>query len=48
MQNIENFVKADMKVDTEEYVLKNTGNDQDDVEHGLETIEVLRNIQKVK
>ena len=32
-----------MVVDTEEDVLKDTRNDQNDVEHGLETVEVLRN-----
>jgi hypothetical protein len=37
-----------MEVDTEEDVLKNTRNDQNDVEHGLETVEVLRDVQKVK
>jgi hypothetical protein len=37
-----------MVVDTEEDVLKKTRNDQDDVEHGLETVEVLWNVQKVK
>ena len=48
MQKIENLVKAHMVVDTEEDVLKNTRNDQNDVEHGLETVEVLWDVQKVK
>jgi hypothetical protein len=48
MQKIENLVKAHMVVDTEEDVLKKTRNDQNDVEHGLETVEVLWNVQKVK
>jgi hypothetical protein len=48
MQKIENLVKAHMVVDTEEDVLKETRNDQNDVEHGLETVEVLWNVQKVK
>ena len=30
-----------MVVDTEEDILQNTRNDQNDVEHGLETVEVL-------
>lgn len=47
MQKIKNLVKAHMVVDTEEDVLKNTRNDKNDVEHGLETIEVLWNVQEV-
>ena len=48
MQKIERLVKAHMKVDTKEDVLQKTRNDQNDVEHGLETIEVLGNVQKAK
>ena len=48
MQKIERLVNAHMKVDTKEDVLKKTRNDQNDVEHGLETVEVLRNGQKAK
>ena len=33
-----------MKVDTKEDVLKNTRNDQNDVEQGLETVNVLLNV----
>jgi hypothetical protein len=37
-----------MKIDSEEDVLKKTRNDQNDVKHGPETVDVLRNVQKVK
>ena len=33
-----------MKVNTKEDVLKNTRNDQNDVEQGLETVNVLLNV----
>lgn len=45
-QKIEILVKAHMVVDTEEYILKKTRNDQNDVEHGFETVEVLWDVQK--
>lgn len=35
-----------MVVDSKEYVLKQSRNDKDDVEHGLETVEVLWNVQE--
>jgi hypothetical protein len=44
MQKIKSLVKAHMKVDTKEDVLKNTRNDQNDVEQGLETVNVLLNV----
>jgi hypothetical protein len=37
-----------VKVDTEKDVLKKTRNDQNNVEHGPETVDVLWNIQKAR
>lgn len=42
------LVKAHVKVDAKEDVLEKTRNDQNDVEHGLETVQVLRSDQKAK
>jgi hypothetical protein len=47
MQKIKILVKAHMEVDTEENILKKTRNDKNNVEHGLETVEVLWNVQTV-
>jgi hypothetical protein len=39
-------VKAHMKVNAEKDVLKNTRNNENDVEHGPETVDVLSNVSE--